>query len=87
MKGINAGYIANRLLIAVAAVVGVTFSSQANASSYTYSMNGIDGLHPIATAAHAVSAPEIDPASLGSALTLLLGVLAVLRGRRPGTAD
>jgi hypothetical protein len=28
-------------------------------------------------------APEIDPASLGAALTLLGGGLAVLRGRRP----
>jgi hypothetical protein len=28
-----------------------------------------------------VSAPEINPATAGSALTLLLGGLAVLRGR------
>jgi hypothetical protein len=28
------------------------------------------------------AAPEIDPASAASGLTLLLGVLAVLRGRR-----
>jgi hypothetical protein len=31
---------------------------------------------------HIVQAPEIDPASLGVALTLLGGTLAVLRGRR-----
>ena len=31
---------------------------------------------------HAVAAPEIDPASAMSALTLLAGGLAVLRGRR-----
>jgi hypothetical protein len=30
------------------------------------------------------AAPEIDPASAASALTLLLGGLAVLRGRRAG---
>ena len=32
------------------------------------------------------AAPEIDPASAASGLTLLLGALAVLRGRRPSTA-
>jgi hypothetical protein len=31
---------------------------------------------------HTVAAPEIDPAAAGSALTLLAGGLAVLRGRR-----
>jgi hypothetical protein len=31
-------------------------------------------------------APEIDPASAASGLTLLLGALAVLRGRRTSTA-
>jgi hypothetical protein len=30
------------------------------------------------------AAPEIDPASAASGLTLRLGGLAVLRGRRPG---
>jgi len=29
-----------------------------------------------------VTAPEIDPASAGTALTLLMGGLAVIRGRR-----
>jgi len=32
------------------------------------------------------AAPEIDPTTSGSALTLLLGTLAVLRGRRRATA-
>ena len=31
---------------------------------------------------HPVAAPEIDPAAAGSALTLLAGGLAVVRGRR-----
>lgn len=31
---------------------------------------------------HVVATPEIDPASAASGLTLLLGGLAVLRGRR-----
>ena len=31
----------------------------------------------------AVAAPEIDPASIGSGVTMLLGGLVVLRGRRP----
>ncbi len=35
-----------------------------------------------AQAARALAAPEIDPASAVSALTLLAGGLAVLRGRR-----
>jgi hypothetical protein len=34
------------------------------------------------TTTSAVSAPEIDPAGIMSGLTLLLGGLAVLRGRR-----
>jgi len=33
-----------------------------------------------------VSAPELDPATLAGALTLLLGALAILRGRRPARA-
>ena len=33
-----------------------------------------------------VAAPEIDPRTSGSALTLLLGALAVLRGSRRATA-
>jgi hypothetical protein len=35
----------------------------------------------------AVSAPEIDPTSVASGLTLLLGGLSVLRGRRPLKLD
>ncbi len=34
-----------------------------------------------------LQAPEIDPASLASGLTLLLGGLAVLRGRRASSSD
>lgn len=34
------------------------------------------------TPGHPSAAPEIDPASAGSALTLLAGGLAVIRGRR-----
>jgi hypothetical protein len=37
---------------------------------------------PVSNAAPAVSAPEIDPASALAGLTLMLGSLAVLRGRR-----
>ncbi|MHB8476634.1 MAG: hypothetical protein ACYDBZ_10165 [Steroidobacteraceae bacterium] len=36
----------------------------------------------VATPRSAVAAPEIDPASAASGLTLLLGGIAVLRGRR-----
>lgn len=41
---------------------------------------GADSQRPSATAS--VSAPEIDPASAMAGLTLLLGGLAVVRGRR-----
>jgi hypothetical protein len=37
-----------------------------------------NGSHP-----PAVSAPELDPGTLAGAMTLLLGALAILRGRRP----
>jgi hypothetical protein len=38
----------------------------------------------VASASVVASAPEIDPASAMSGLTLLLGGLAVIRGRRAG---
>lgn len=37
---------------------------------------------PDPPATHVASAPELDPATLAGAVTLLLGALAVLRGRR-----
>jgi hypothetical protein len=42
------------------------------------------GLATIWTPINAIAAPEIDPTSAASGLTLLLGGLVVLRGRRPG---
>jgi len=41
----------------------------------------------VSVTAAATAAPEIDPASAGGALTLLLGGLAVLRGRRRNLAS
>lgn len=38
----------------------------------------------VASATVIASAPEIDPASAMSGLTLLIGGLAVIRGRRAG---
>jgi hypothetical protein len=62
-------------------------------SSFVYvcGLNGCNGspgggnvnLGPLRSVA---AAPEIDPTTLDSALTLLLGVLAVLRGRRRASA-
>ena len=42
---------------------------------------------PVSTVFATVSAPEIDPASAAGAFTLLLGTLAVLRGRQPKRVD
>jgi hypothetical protein len=42
------------------------------------------GLATIWTPINAIAAPEISPASAPAGLTLLLGCLALLRGRRPG---
>lgn len=41
-----------------------------------------DGIGGSTFTPHNVAAPEIDPSGMGSALTLLVGGLAVLRGRR-----
>jgi len=49
-----------------------------NGSGYTPSYDVL----PVSTVFATVSAPEMDPASAASGLTLLLGTLAVLRGRR-----
>ena len=46
-----------------------------------------DGTCPIpVTKGHAVSAPEMDVSSALTGLTLLVGWLGILRGRRPRTA-
>ena len=50
--------------------------------SFTSDMVGT--LTPVLTTTiHTMAAPEIDPASAASGITLLLGGLMVLRGRRP----
>ena len=49
-------------------------------SAYTSEYTGLDNVS--VQQVGSVSAPEIDPASAASALTLLLGGLAILRGRR-----
>jgi hypothetical protein len=73
----------------------ITFSTTDTYGYLNYS-NGSSNLVTVATNAPASTfvdqlkvssykaAPEIDPASAASALTLLLGGLAVLRGRRAG---
>jgi hypothetical protein len=43
---------------------------------------GLVSANGVTTTLLAVKAPEIDPASAASALTLLFGGLAVLRGRK-----
>ncbi len=47
--------------------------------------NGMVGIGDALAVRKASAAPEIDPASAASGLTLLLGALAVLRGRRAST--
>jgi hypothetical protein len=49
-----------------------------------YAMNMVGTLTPeLTTTIPTTAAPEIDPASAASGVTLLLGSLLVLRGRRP----
>jgi hypothetical protein len=51
-------------------------------------MNMVGTLTPVLTTTiPPIAAPEIDPASAASGLTLLLGSLLVLRGRRPLTLN
>jgi hypothetical protein len=52
------------------------------APEYAPVSNNEVGLHTTAGATGAVSAPEIDPASGVAGVMLMLGTLAVLRGRR-----
>jgi len=48
--------------------------------------NGMVGIGDALAVRKVTAAPEIDPASAASGLALLLGTLAVLRGRRTSTA-
>jgi hypothetical protein len=59
-----------------------TVCSSSSASACTVAPDGITTSGNVLVA-KALSAPEIDPASAVSGLTLLLGGLVVLRGRRP----
>ena len=65
---------------------GVSSIGISGAQLLDSNFNSIDS-HSIAgsvtVAPHAASAPELDPASMASGLALLLGTLAVARGRRP----
>jgi hypothetical protein len=54
-------------------------------SAYSSEYTGLDNVSVQQVQSH--SAPEIDPASTTSALTLLLGCLAILRGRRMPKPD
>jgi hypothetical protein len=61
--------------------VSVAGGFGAQVSVTTFSGNQ---LATIWTPINAIAAPEIDPSSAASGLTLLLGGLVVVRGRRPG---
>ncbi len=54
-----------------------------DSSSFTTLYAGQTTLASGGSGSGTTSVPEIDPASLVSAMTLLLGALAVMRGRRP----
>jgi hypothetical protein len=57
-------------------ITNITFSALNNIE--------MDVINSYATATAVKTAPEIDPVSAMSAMTLLFGGLVVLRGRRPG---
>jgi len=57
--------------------------AQYGGGNTNYNPGEIDVIGSYSTAT-AAAAPEIDPASATSAMTLLFGGLLVLRGRRPG---
>jgi hypothetical protein len=61
-------------------------NSGAVSSEYGVWSSGVGGGPPggLAMTIKGMSAPEIDPSSIMGGLTLLLGSLTVLRGRRPG---
>jgi hypothetical protein len=58
-------------------------STTGSASTTSSSTGGMGSSSTGSGPTSAVSTPEIDPAGMLSGLTLLLGGLAVLRGRRP----
>ncbi len=59
-------------------------NAQYGGGNTNYDPGEIDVIGSYATASAVTSAPEIDASSAAGGLTLLLGGLAVLRGRRPG---
>ena len=69
-----------------AKAIGILALSVGMAStSFAFSMASHEGftvMPRVASSGPATSAPEIDPAGALSGLTLLLGGLAVVRGRR-----
>jgi hypothetical protein len=85
------------LSIVTAALISFTGVPLASANSYNYSLTNLSGsittncdncvLNSSDITAWSMSlpasAPELDPASLVGGLTLLFGLVAVVRGRRP----
>jgi hypothetical protein len=63
-------------------IIGILLSLGLGGAITVAAEQGLFGHNPSHTGSgHTVAAPEIDPASAMSGLTLLLGGLAVLRGR------
>jgi hypothetical protein len=73
------------LAILLASVAGVASATPSGVSCTTEYLWGIFPYEVCTTAPshkHVVAAPEIDAASAAAGLTLMVGGLAVLRGRR-----
>jgi hypothetical protein len=64
------------------AVLGVAFAGAASAGQWDRHDGYTNKISWRADTVAVTSAPEIDPASALSALTLLVGGIAVMRGRR-----
>ena len=69
---------------AIGSVSGCGCGSGESEANANYTLNMVGTLKPeLTTTIPPTAAPEIDPASAASSLTMLVGGLLVLRGRRP----
>jgi hypothetical protein len=83
------GLVSNDITSSLFNIVSVPYTPVSVVTAYTSPIQvitavpGCAGLCTVWTPIAHMTAPEISPASMPAALTLLFGSLAVLRGRRP----
>jgi len=78
-----------KIALAIVLTGVTTVASAAGEKNCEWKWHGFIPVHecPTVKTGKVVTAPEIDPASAMSGLTLLLGGLVVLRGRRSKTSE